>query len=135
MNVAGDISWDRAFAPAPFVERLGKEFEFSARSGKAALDLSIDSHAGKTTPLFIAVRAGNRDYIWRRWLRRPGEHAPEMVFANVVKFRRGNVLIIKRAGLLFDFECAVATHEFKRRKIFRSCFLWQTRNRVLEDPA
>src|SRR6266478_1629164 len=111
MNVTGDICWDRAFAPAPFVQRLGKEFEFAARSWKATLDLAVDPHARKTTSFLITIGAGNRNDVWRRRLRRAREYAPEMVFANVVKFRRGNVLFVDRAGLLLDLECAVSAHE------------------------
>ena len=79
MNVAGDVSWNRAFAPAPFVERLGKEFEFSARSRKTALDFTVNIHAHETTAFSIAIRTGNRNHIRRCRLCCAREDAMEMM--------------------------------------------------------
>src|SRR5437588_12749568 len=119
MNVTDDVSWHRAFARAPIGECFGKEFEFAARRGKAALDLAIDSHAGKATSFRVAIWTGNRNHVRRRWLRCAREHTPESVFANIVKLGRGNVLFVDRSSLLLNFECAITSHEFKWRQIFR----------------
>src|ERR1700746_1843320 len=114
MNVTDDISWNRAFAPAPIVERPGKEFEFAAWCGEAAFDFTIDTHTGKATAFTVAVGARNRNDVWRCGLRRSREHAPEMVFANVIELFRGNIFFVERTGLFLDLESAVTTHELER---------------------
>src|SRR5207248_6449543 len=49
MNVAGDVSRNCAFRPAPISECLGKEFEFAAWRRKAAFDFAVNLHTHYTT--------------------------------------------------------------------------------------
>ena len=59
---------------------------------------------------------------------------PMPIFLHVVQLFRRNCFVVNLSDLLFDFKCAVATHEFQRRQILRGGSFRQTGNGVIEDP-
>src|SRR5882724_6981004 len=135
MNMTLNVSWDRVFAPAPFSQRAGKEFELAARSREAAADFAIDFHPNPSTTLRVSVRTGNRYDIRRSRFRRASEHPAQLVFANVVKFFSRHGLFIDRTNPAANLKRAVTAHEFKRRQIFGRGFLRQARHRVFKNEA
>src|SRR5258708_35366228 len=82
-NMTLDVAWDRVFRPSPFSQRSGKELEPAARGWEAAPDCAVDLHANEAPAFFISVGTRNGNDIWRSGFRRAGEHATQMIFAEV----------------------------------------------------
>src|SRR5436853_3834361 len=111
--MALDVRRNRVFTPAPSGERLGKEFQATARRGKATLDFTIHPYADKATAFFIAVRTRNWHDIRRRRFGCAREDAAKMIFANVFEFFSGDCLFMNCADSFGDLERTVTSHKFK----------------------
>src|SRR6185369_3544311 len=101
---------------------------------ETTFDLSIDVDAGESTPVSIAIRQRKRNDVWSSRFRRAREDSPERIFMDVVQLVASDSFVVNLSDLLFDFERAVAPHEFQRGQILSGRAFRQAGNRVVEDP-
>src|SRR5215813_1286389 len=127
MDMALDVAGDRVFAPAPFRECAGEEFQLAAGRGKATFYFAINLHSHQSTPVSIAVWSGHRNDIRRGGFCGPREYSAETILSHIFEFFSPDRLFIERAYLFIDFESAISPHELQRRKVFCRGLLRQAR--------
>src|SRR5215813_7609323 len=111
MDVALNVAWDRVFAPTPFRERCGEEFQLAAGRGKATFYFAINLHPHQSTAVSIAVGARHRNDIRRSGFCGPREYSSQTILSHIFEFFSPDRLFIERANLLIDFERTISPHE------------------------